>query len=94
MPRFLHIDTLKDTGLDLNSLLIKHPASTFFFKVDGKDPKLKLDAGDILVVDRSLNPTYQQLVLAIEEGEIRIQKFCTTISEIWGVITHIIHKTF
>lgn len=94
MPRFLHIDNLKETGLNLNSLLIKHPAATFLFKVDGKDPKLKLDSGDILVVDRSLNPGYQQLVLALRDGEIRIQKFCTTISEVWGVVTHIIHKTY
>lgn len=93
MPRFLHIDNLKNNSLDLNGLLIKHPAATFFFKVEGKDPKLKLDTGDLLIVDRSLNPTYQQLVLTVQEGEIRIQKFCTTVSEIWGVITHIIHKT-
>ena len=48
----------EDEPLDLNDLLIRHPAATFFFRVRGDD---LLDEGirdrSILVVDRSLTPT-------------------------------------
>lgn len=50
-------DDYLDKKLDLNEYLIKHPASTFFVKVNGDS---MVDAGilssDILIVARSLEP--------------------------------------
>jgi len=53
-------------SLDLNEHLIKHPAATFFVKVAGNS---MIDAGihpgDILIVDRSLEPADSKVVIAV-----------------------------
>ena len=46
-------EEVEDT-LDLNSLLIKHPAATFFIRVSGSSmTKAGIYHNDILIVDRS-----------------------------------------
>ena len=61
--------------LDLNELLIQHPAATFFVRVAGDSMK---DAGinhdDILVVDRSLEATNGKIVIAIVNGELTVKR--------------------
>ena len=44
--------------LDLIKLLVKHKASTFFFRVSGISMvDAALDEGDIIIVDRAIDPT-------------------------------------
>lgn len=51
--------------LDLNELCIKHPAATFFVKVQGDSMiEAGIFSGDILVVDRSLQPAHGDTVVA------------------------------
>ena len=61
--------------LDLNELLIKHPAATFFLRVSGSS---MIGAGihhdDILVVDRSLEPTHGKIVIASLNGEFTVKR--------------------
>lgn len=61
--------------LDLNELLIKHPAATFFVRVRGDS---MMGAGiydnDILVVDRSLNPRCGSIVVAVLNGELTVKR--------------------
>lgn len=61
--------------LDLNELCIKHPAATFFVKVQGDS---MIDAGifsgDILVVDRSLQPAHGDIVIAAVNGEFTVKQ--------------------
>ncbi|GIU22254.1 MAG: translesion error-prone DNA polymerase V autoproteolytic subunit [Gammaproteobacteria bacterium] len=61
--------------LDLNELCIKHPAATFFVKVQGDS---MIDAGifsgDILVVDRSLQPAHGDIVVAAVNGEFTVKQ--------------------
>ncbi|WP_422397672.1 translesion error-prone DNA polymerase V autoproteolytic subunit [Shewanella baltica] len=61
--------------LDLNELCIKHPAATFFVKVQGDS---MIDAGifsgDILVVDRSLQPAHGDTVVAAVNGEFTVKQ--------------------
>lgn len=61
--------------LDLNKHLIKHPAATFFVRVAGDS---MIDAGihpgDILIVDRSLEPCDKKVVIAIIEGELTVKR--------------------
>jgi DNA polymerase V len=46
-----------DRDLDLHELLIQHPASTFYVRLSGDSMQgAGLYDGDILVVDRSLEP--------------------------------------
>lgn len=43
--------------LDLVRLLVKHQASTFFFRVNGVSMvDAAMDEGDIIIVDRSVEP--------------------------------------
>jgi len=61
--------------LDLNRHLIKHPAATFFVRVAGDS---MIDAGihpgDILIVDRSLEPADRKVVIAVINGELTVKR--------------------
>jgi len=61
--------------LDLNRHLIKHPAATFFVRVSGDS---MIDAGihpgDILIVDRSLEPADRKVVIAVVQGELTVKR--------------------
>ncbi|MEX0748824.1 MAG: hypothetical protein WD467_03050 [Candidatus Saccharimonadales bacterium] len=72
--------------LDLNRALLPRPASTFLLQADSN--RYGVRAGDTLVVDRSLMPAKGDLVIAIEESELRLTKFPAV--EVWGVVTYII----
>jgi DNA polymerase V len=61
--------------LDLNELLIKHPAATFFLRVVGSSMvKAGIHHGDILLVDRSLEPTHGRIVIAAVNGELTVKR--------------------
>lgn len=63
--------------LDLNQLLIKHPAATFFVRVTGDS---MIDAGihpgDLLVVDRALEATDGRVVIAVVDSELTVKRIC------------------
>lgn len=64
-----------DAKIDLNEFLIKHPASTFFVKVKGDSMiKAGIHSGDILVVDRSLDPKDKKIVVAVVNGEFTVKR--------------------
>ncbi len=68
-------DDYLDKKLDLNEHLIKHPAATFFVKVKGDSMiKAGINSGDILVVDRSLEPKDKKIVVAILNGEFTVKR--------------------
>ncbi len=64
-----------ENSLDLNEHLIKHPAATFFVRVEGRS---MLGAGihpdDILVVDRSLEAENGHIVVAAVDGELTVKR--------------------
>lgn len=64
-----------EAKLDLNQHLVKHPAATFFVRVEGES---MLDAGihpeDILVVDRALKPSNGKIVIAVVNGELTVKR--------------------
>nr|WP_245597850.1 translesion error-prone DNA polymerase V autoproteolytic subunit [Marinospirillum insulare] len=61
--------------LDLNELCIKHPAATFFVRVEGDS---MINAGifpnDILVVDRSIQAVQGDIVVASLYGEFTVKE--------------------
>lgn len=75
--------------LDLQRELIPRPASTFLLISDAKQGKI--NPGDILIVDRSITPTKERMVIAEQEGDLRLARY--PVAEVWGVVTHVIHKT-
>ena len=61
--------------LDLNRHLIKHPAATFFVRVAGDSMTgAGIHPGDILVVDRSLEPRDASVVIAVLDGELTVKR--------------------
>lgn len=62
--------------LDLNELLIKRPAATYFVRVEGDS---MIDAGihdgDLLVVDRSLRPTSGDVIIASVDGDFTVKTY-------------------
>ena len=61
--------------LDLNRHLIKHPAATFFVRVTGDSMiGAGIHSGDLLVVDRSLEPADKNVVVAVLDGELTVKR--------------------
>ena len=60
--------------LDLNELLVKRPAATFFVRVQG-DAMIGegVRDGDILIVDRSLTPASGDIIVASVNGEFVVR---------------------
>ena len=62
-------------SLDLNQHLIKHPAATFFVRVSGDSMiNAGIHPGDILIVDRSLEPSDKKIVIAVIDGDITVKR--------------------
>tara|TARA_B100000963_G_scaffold354314_1_gene370586 strand:+ start:73 stop:477 length:405 start_codon:yes stop_codon:yes gene_type:complete len=61
--------------LDLNKYLIKNKESSFFVRVSGDSMiNVGIFDNDILIVDRSLTPVRQSIILASIDGELVIKK--------------------
>ena len=62
-------------ALDLNRHLVKNPVATFFVRVTG-DSMLGagIHHGDLLVVDRSLQPRDKNVVIAVVDGELTVKR--------------------
>jgi DNA polymerase V len=61
--------------LDLNEFLIKHPAATFFVKVEGESMiNAGIHSGDILIVDRALEATDNKIIVAMLNGEFTVKR--------------------
>jgi len=67
---------MEDPNLDLHSLLVRHPAATFFYRIRGHSLKEEgIPDRSILVVDRSVTPTPGCLVLAEADGAFVVNRF-------------------
>lgn len=68
-------DDYIEDHLDLNEHLIKHPSSTFFVKAIGDSMiNAGIHSGDILVVDRSIEPSQGKIVIAALNGELTVKR--------------------
>ena len=64
-----------EQALDLNELCIKHPAATFFVRVQGESmTEAGIQPNDILVVDRSLRAQHGDIVIASVDGEFTVKE--------------------
>lgn len=69
-------DDFIDRSLDLNEYLIKHPAATFFVRVEGSSMiGSGIHPGDILIVDKALEPYDGSIVIAVVDGEFTVKRF-------------------
>jgi len=68
-------DDYYESHLDLNELLIKNKASTFFAKVSGNSmEKAGISDGDILIIDRSIEPSDGKIAVCFIDGEFTLKR--------------------
>jgi len=62
--------------LDINKILIKNPAATFYAHVNG-DSMIEdgIDDGDLLVIDKSVDPYDNCLAVCFIDGEFTLKRF-------------------
>jgi len=66
----------QEPSLDLNELLVKRPAATFFVRVQGDSMIGEgIHDGDLLVVDRSLRPASGDVIIACVDGDFTVKTF-------------------
>ena len=108
-------ENFMDLDLSLQDYLVQNPSATFCVRVTGDSMKnAGISSGDVMIVDRALEPKNNTIVLAVLDGEFtvkRIQKKADELFlkpenkdfkaiqiteemnfQVWGVVTHIIHK--
>ena len=69
-------DDYASTKLDLNRELIKNPASTFYARVSGLSMVDEgINDGDLLVIDKSLEPHDGSLAVCYIDGEFTLKRF-------------------
>ncbi len=68
-------DDYIDEKLDLNKYLIKHPEATFYVKAKGNSMiNIGIYEGDILIVDRSITPVNNSIVIGVVNGEFTVKR--------------------
>jgi len=108
-------DDFIEMEINLQDYIVKNKEATFCVKVEGTSmTKAGINSGDIMIVDRSLHPKHNDIVLAVIDGEFTVKRIAVnddslylvpendTFSpmkitesmnfQVWGIITHIIHK--
>ena len=64
-----------DNRIDIFEYLIQHPTATFYVRVKGNSMvNAAIHDGDLLVVDRSIEPKHNQVVVAIIDGEFTVKR--------------------
>jgi len=64
-----------ENKLDLNEHLVKHPAATFIVKASGPSMiEAGISSGDLLIVDRSIVPKNNNIVIASIFGDLTVKK--------------------
>lgn len=82
-------------SLDFDKLLVRHPSSTYLFRVAGHHwAALGLYDGDIAVIDRALQAGPDDLLVVWQGGSSRLcrQSGLTPEDRPWGVVTAVIHR--
>ncbi len=65
--------------LDLHELLVKREVATFYVRVQGDSMvEAGIHEGDLLVVDRSVEPTDGRIVIAVLDGELTVKELSRT----------------
>lgn len=64
-----------EASLDLNEMLAPNPEATFLVRARGDSMTgAGIGDGDVLVVDRSLEPTHGRIVVAVVDGEFTVKR--------------------
>ncbi|MGB2128570.1 MAG: LexA family protein [Flavicella sp.] len=77
-------DDFLDNKIDLNKELIKNPSTTFYGRVKGDSMiGAGLDDGDLLVIDKSLEPRDNRIAVCFIDGEFTVKRIQVAADCIW-----------
>lgn len=70
--------------LDLNRYVIKNPASTFYARIKGDSLEgADIHDGDIVVIDKSLEPTDGSIAVCFIDGEFTLKRIRIEQNRVW-----------
>lgn len=82
-------------SIDLNQELTPNTDATFYVRINGETwNDFSIFDRDVLIIDRSLKVSVNDLALVVVEGEFKVLRIVFGQQEeyiLWGVITYIIH---
>jgi DNA polymerase V len=65
----------QEDAIDLNALLAPNTEATFLLRVSGLSmTEAGIDDGDVLVVDRAIEPAHGRIVVAVVDGEFTVKR--------------------
>lgn len=68
-----------EAQLDLNQYLIRHRAATFFVRASGNSMLgAGIHSGDLLIVDRAIEPADGNIIIAVVNGELTVKRLSKT----------------
>ncbi|RMZ51427.1 LexA family transcriptional regulator [Flavobacteriaceae bacterium PRS1] len=77
-------DDFLDINIDLNKHLIKNPSTTFYGRVKGDSLKdAGIHDGDLLIVDKSLEPTNGKIAVCFIDGEFTVKRIKIEKDIVW-----------
>lgn len=77
-------DDFKEQRLSLDKELIKNKEATFFARVSGQSMiGAGLDDNDLLVIDRSLEPSHNKIAVCFLDGEFTVKRLKVDGGGIW-----------
>ncbi|AUC74482.1 LexA family protein [Olleya sp. Bg11-27] len=77
-------EDFKGQRLSLDEALVKNKDTTFYAKVSGQSMiGAGLDDNDLLVIDRSLEPTNNKIAVCFLDGEFTVKRLRVSQDEVW-----------
>jgi len=77
-------DDFRETRISLDEELINNKEATFFAKVRGQSMiGAGLDDNDLLVIDRSIEPTNNKIAVCFLDGEFTVKRLRVEKNEVW-----------
>ena len=77
-------DDFRETRISLDEELIGNKEATFFAKVSGQSMiGAGLDDNDLLVIDRSIEPTNNKIAVCFLDGEFTVKRLRVEKDEVW-----------
>ena len=77
-------DDFLEKRLDISEMLIQHPDATFYARVEGNSMQdAGIDDGDILIVDKSLQPKNGDIAVCYLDGEFTVKHISIKKNEVW-----------
>lgn len=82
-----------ELSIDLNKELIKNPAATFYGHISGNSMQhLGIKDGDLLVIDKSLEPADGDIAVCFLDGEFTLKKIKVKKDVLWLLSTNTRHS--